>query len=286
MASAQPATRQAAVGRRLRIVPRPRLEFRVLGPLELSADGRPLPLAGELPRALLSLLLIHLNKVVSRDILLDQLWDGRPPRTANDSLNNIACRLRKQIGPGPLQTRPSGYLLRVDSDQLDLCRFEQLLARQAAQSDGERIATLEHALSLWRGLPFEDVLYASFAQPEIRRVEELQLDAYEQLCRLKLEHNDTSVLPLLHMLVTRHPLRERLRCQLMRALAATGRQADALATYHDYRHALAELDLAPGTDIETVRRQLTVAARPAPPLSRRSRTRTAPSSAAPTPRPP
>jgi DNA-binding SARP family transcriptional activator len=206
------------------------------------------------------LLLINVNQVISRDSIVDQLWHERPPRTANDSLNNMTFRLRRKVGRERLETRATGYLLRLEPDQLDLLRFEQLLAQQAAEQGAARTRTLERALSLFRGLPFEDVLYAPFAQPTIRRLEELQLNAYEQLCQLNLDTGDhDSALPLLQLLVGRHPLRARLRCQLIAVLSLAGRRAEASASYHDYREALSQLGIQPDAEVEALAQQITSA---------------------------
>ena len=112
-----------------------------------------MPLAGRNQRALLTLLLLRANEAVSAERLVDQLWGEHPPRTATTSLQNTVSQLRKLLGPGLLHTRPTGYLLEVDGDQLDLARFEQLVrrARDAAEP-ADRALLLREALALWRGL--------------------------------------------------------------------------------------------------------------------------------------
>src|SRR6059058_4458847 len=134
---------------------RRRMEYRVLGPLEVRDGERSLPLAGAKQRALLALLLVNANRVVSRDWLIDQLWGDQPPETAVQSLQVYVSRLRKLLPRETLLTRAPGYLLEVDSDELDLQRFERLLAqgREArAAGDAERASLLLHdALALWRG---------------------------------------------------------------------------------------------------------------------------------------
>src|SRR6266536_1538374 len=104
------------------------MEFRVLGPLEVRDGDRSLPLAGAKQRALLALLLVHANHVLSRDRLIDELWGDHPPETAVQSVQVYVSRLRKLLPPGTLLTRPPGYLLEIDPEKLDLRRFERLLA--------------------------------------------------------------------------------------------------------------------------------------------------------------
>src|SRR3954469_10697171 len=131
------------------------MEFRVLGPLEVRDGEESLPLAGAKQRALLALLLLHANQVLSRDRLIDELWGERPPETAVQSLQVYVSRLRKLLPAETLLTRPPGYLLSVKPEELDLRRFEQLLAEgHQARADGNaaRAApTLHEALALWRG---------------------------------------------------------------------------------------------------------------------------------------
>src|SRR6266849_2808796 len=148
------------------------LEFRVLGPLEVDKGGDPAPLGGKKQRALLVLLLIRANDVVSTDTLIDELWGERPPSTAKTSLQNLIAQLRKALGASSLQTRVPGYLLRVEPERIDAIRFEQLVVRARGEPAGARVETLEAALRLWRGVPFGDVFYESFAQGEIGRLEE------------------------------------------------------------------------------------------------------------------
>ncbi len=157
--------------------------FRVLGSLAVEHGGRPLALGGRKQRALLALLLLHANEVVSRDVLVDELWGAEPPRTALHSLEVYVSRLRKVVGE-LLQTRPAGYLLELEPGELDVRRFEDLLAngRVALRAgDANRAAELlRDALALWRGRPFEDVAYEPFVQVEAARLEELRLACIEE----------------------------------------------------------------------------------------------------------
>jgi len=222
------------------------VEFRLLGPVEVLRSGSAVALGGGKPRALLALLLIHRNELVSRDTLIEALWPDRPPGTAAHSLDVQISRLRKAFAPEELiKTRSGGYVLDVDPEQVDVHRFEQLLERGRQQSaDGKHadaLATLEGALELWRGPPLADLAYEDFAPTEIERLNELRLLATEERieAELALGQHDTLV-PELEGLIAKHGLRERLRGQLMLALYRSGRHAEALRVYADARKRLIE----------------------------------------------
>lgn len=230
------------------------LEFRILGPLEVLADGVPVELGGRHQRALLTLLLLRANQAVSAQRLVEELWGEHPPRTATTSLQNTISQLRKRLGPGLIHTRPAGYLLELEGDQLDLSRFERL-AREARSLDPpERATLLREALALWRGPALADSELEDFAQPEIHRLEDLRLGVLEDRIAAELEGEIGSELVAeVESLVSRHPLRERLRAHLMLALYRSGRQADALAAYHDARRALLdELGIEPGPELQAL----------------------------------
>jgi DNA-binding SARP family transcriptional activator len=198
------------------------------------------------------MLLLHANEVVSTDRLIDALWGAAPPPTAAKTIQVYVSRLRKELGDGRLATRPPGYALRIDRSELDLARFEQLVG-EAARSDPERAAdTLREALALWRGPALADLTYESFAQPEIARLEELRWAALEQ--RIDADLAAGRHAPLvgeLGALVAEHPLRERLRGQLMLALYRSGRQAEALRAYRQAQRELAEqLGLDPSEELK------------------------------------
>ena len=248
------------------------LEFRILGPLEVLDDGVPVQLVGRNQRALLTLLLLSANQAVSVERLVDQIWGEHPPRTATTSLQNTVVQLRKLLGPGLLHTRPSGYLLELDDGQLDLARFEQLVAKAGVAEPAERALLLREALELWRGPALADFELEDFAQPEIRRLEELRLRALEQRIAADLELGvDAELVPELETLVRGNPRRDRLREQLMLALYRAGRQEDALSVYHDARRTLVEeLGVAPGPELQalygSILRQERSLVRVAPPV--------------------
>jgi len=149
------------------------LEFLALGPIAVRRDGQELPLGGPRQRALLALLLLHANQVVSRDRLIDGLWGERPPATAAHTLDNYISRLRKLLGDGRISTRAPGYALLVRPGELDLDRFEQAFAagreHLAAGEASEAALTLRCALAVWRGPALADVLYEPFAHGEAAR---------------------------------------------------------------------------------------------------------------------
>src|SRR5919198_1380617 len=216
-------------------------EFRILGPLEVSVDGEPLPLTGQKQRALLALLLLEANRVVSTDRLVDALWGDQPPRTAATSLQNFISQLRKLLGPESLVTKPPGYLLRVEPDELDLERFRGLVDEARSEPPDARAAKLRKALELWRGPALADLGFETFAQSEIGRLEELRLAVVEDRIEAELEAgHHGEIVGELEAFADEHPLRERLRAQLMLALYRSGRQAESLQIYHDTRRVLVE----------------------------------------------
>jgi YVTN family beta-propeller protein len=227
------------------------VEFRILGPLEVVEEGHSLALAAGKQRALLAILLLRANEVVSTDELIDGLWGEHPPASAGKSIQIYVSQLRKAIGNDALVTRPPGYELRIAEGGLDLERFEVLLEQGknalAAGRAKEAATKLREALSLWRGAPLADFTFEPFAQSEIARLEELHLNAVEERIGADLElGQDAGLIGELESLVTRHPLRERLRGQLMLALYRSGRQAEALDLYQRTRRLLGdELGLEP-----------------------------------------
>jgi DNA-binding SARP family transcriptional activator/ABC-type transport system substrate-binding protein/streptogramin lyase len=229
------------------------VEFRLLGPIEVVRDDRSIPLGGAKPRALLALLLLHAGEVVSRDRLIEAVWPGRPSGSAEHSLDVQVSRLRKAFAPDEfLLTRSGGYVLEVEPDAVDATRFERLLDKgrraNAAGDPADGLRSLEPALALWRGQALAEVAYEDFARADAERLEELRLVATEERidAELALGRHDPLIAEL-EALTARHPLRERLRGQLMLALYRAGRQAEALRVYSDTRNRLVdELGIEPG----------------------------------------
>src|SRR5207248_2594410 len=160
------------------------------------------------------------NVVVSADRLIHELWGEDVPGSGRTALQVRVSQLRKALGGDGrrIATRAPGYLLRVDPDELDLYCFERLVSEADGADPAEAAAKLRAALGLWRGAPLVDLSYASFAQPAIRRLEELRLAAVEKRIDADLElGRQAELVGELEMLVEEHPFRERLRAQLMLA---------------------------------------------------------------------
>jgi DNA-binding SARP family transcriptional activator len=224
------------------------MEFRILGPLEVHSDGEALDLGGAKRRALLAVLLLHANEVVSQDRLVDALWDQDPPATAQKALQVYVAGLRKLLGRNRVETRPPGYLLKVEDDEFDLARFRRLREQGKAAE----------ALALWRGPPLADFAYQGFAQAEIGRLEDERLACLEERIERRLDAGSHAELTgELEALVAENPLRERLRGQLMIALYRSGRQADALEAYRQARVVLVEeLGIEPGRQLRELQQAI------------------------------
>ncbi len=221
------------------------LEFRILGPLDVRRDGRAVDLGAHRQRALLAVLLLSANEVLSSDRLIEEVWGERAPASAPNMIQVYVSRLRKALGPGLLLTQTPGYVLRLGEGQLDATRFASLVARageaMASGDPGAARALLEDALELWRGPPLADFTYDAFAQGEVARLEELRLEALELRIDVDLALGRHSLLVgELEQLIAQYPLRERLRGQLMLALYRSGRQGEALAAYRAARSTLVE----------------------------------------------
>jgi YVTN family beta-propeller protein len=234
------------------------VEIRLLGPLEVvAANGRGLELGGGRQRALLVVLALRPNEVVSNDTLIDALWGEAPPPTALKALQGLVSQLRRALAPlgeEVIGTRSPGYVLAVDPDVVDAHRFERLAAmgRRELESDTQRAAgTLREALGLWRGDALAEFAYEPFAQDAVRQFADERLEASESLFEAELAlGRHAEVTTELQALVAANPLRERLRGQLMLALYRSGRQADALEAYREGRLILdRELGLEPDVEL-------------------------------------
>ena len=247
----------------------PRLEFRVLGPLSVRIDDADVQAGGPKQRALLALLLLSANRVVSRDRLVAELFPDQSVNSADHALRNHVSRLRKVLAPVAqdeprLVARAPGYLLRVEPDELDLEAFEALLAagREALAAGDARTAVdvLRRAEALWRGRPLADLEFEPFARLEVERLEELHVAAVEVRVDAELElGKQTALIPELESLIGVHPYRERFRAQLMLALYRAGRQAEGLDVYRRTRALLdEELGLEPGIELQQLERAILV----------------------------
>ena len=228
----------------------------MLGSLEVLEGGRAVDLGAPRERALFALLLLNANRTVSRDRIVEELWPEGAPRTAAKVVQVYVTHLRRALGEvrERLESRGSGYVLRIEPHERDLDRFELLLERASAEDPGSRAQTLREALALWRGPALSDFAYDDFVDAEASRLEELRLLALEQRIEADLElGTGPELVPELESLVAAHPLRERLRADLMLALYRAGRQADALAVFRDARRLLAdELGLEPSAELRAL----------------------------------
>ena len=255
-----------------------RLRFRILGPLAAFADEEPLQVGGPKQRALLALLLLSANRVVSRERLLAELFVELGPDSADHALRNQVSRLRKVLAaagaePPRLVARPPGYLLRVEPGELDLEEFERLLAegREALGAGDPSSATrsLRAAEALWSGRALADLDLEGLVRIEIERLEELRLTAIEERIDAELAlGRQRQLVGELDALSGEHPYRERFRAQLMLALYRSGRQAEGLEVYRQTRTLFDdELGLVPGVELQELERAILVqdpALRPPP----------------------
>jgi WD40 repeat protein/DNA-binding SARP family transcriptional activator len=221
------------------------MDIRLLGSVEARVDGRAVTVAPGKPRALLALLALNAGSTVSSDRLIDGLWGERPPATAVKLVQLHVSQLRKAFSAagdgGQILTRGHGYELRLGPDDLDVTRFERLMAGGRPRE----------ALTLWRGPALDDVAGEPFAAAEIARFEELRLAAVEQAIGIDLvEGRHREVVGELERLVIEEPLRETLHLQRMLALYRSGRQADALKAYRHARTVLVErMGVEPGPEL-------------------------------------
>ncbi|MET9633488.1 tetratricopeptide repeat protein [Lentzea sp. NPDC006480] len=206
------------------------VQFKILGPLEVLADNGVLVLGGPQQRALLALLLVEANRVVSQERLMTDLWGDSPPATAKNLLHGCVSGLRRVVPADRLVTRSPGYLLRVLPGELDADEFERLAAKDL----------LSAALELWRGPALHDVDLDA-CRVAAARLDERRLVVLERRIDLDLDRGRFADLAAeLAVLVREHPLRERFWAQLMVALSGTGRQNDALAAFRQLRATLVE----------------------------------------------
>ena len=222
-----------------------------MGPVRAELDGHEIAVAGGRQRALLALLVLDANRVVSVDRLVDELWDGEPPTQAHRGVQVLVSRVRRDLGDlGTIESEGRGYRLRVDPRETDLGRFElEASAGRKAASAGDMRGALAHfdaALAQWTGPALADVRDLPALATHAERLERARLDTEEDRIEARLALGE-DIIGECERMVDAHPLRERPRALLMLALYRAGRQADALAVYRDIARVLdEELGLAPG----------------------------------------
>src|SRR5215211_1415209 len=252
------------------------MQYRLLGALEVQNGGSPIALGGAKQRALLGVLLVNANQVVSRDRLIDELWGEVPPPSVVQSIQVYVSRLRKLLPPDTLLTRTTGYVLEVDPKDVDLSCFERLLGegrKALAAHDPQRATEVLHdALDLWRGPPLAEFAFEPFAHAAIGRLEELRVAALEDRIEADLElGRHAELVAELEALVAENPHRERLRGQLMLALYRSERQTEALEVYRQGRRALDELGIAPSAVLQQLEHAILNHDQALQPLSRAAR---------------
>ena len=230
----------------------PGIEIRLLGPVEARLDGRLVALGPPQQRAVLAMLALQVNRTVSTDRLIDGLWGERAPPSAHKLVQLYVSHLRKLLTgcEAAIVTRGRGYELQLAADQVDAARFERLVnaaARPNESANGEA----REALALWGGGVLADLADEPFAAAEIRRLEQLRLQAAELAIGADLaagRHRE--VVGELEALVAEEPLREQLHAQRMLALYRSGRQSEALQAYRDVRELLVEqIGVEPGPEL-------------------------------------
>jgi DNA-binding SARP family transcriptional activator len=239
------------------------MDLRMLGPLEVREAGKPLALGGVQQRAVLAMLALHLNEMVSTDFLVDGLWGEQPPASAHNIVQGYISRLRKVLhseaadrgGAAVLQRRGPGYLLELAPEQVDLHRFQRLVrdgSQDLRPAPARAASTLREALGLWRGQPLAEFADVPFAQAEISRLEQQRLGALESYLEAELAlGRHTQLIGELQALIAGHPLHEGLHRLLMLSLYRSGRQAEALEAYRRVRDTLAEeLGIDPGRALQ------------------------------------
>ncbi|WP_327727653.1 winged helix-turn-helix domain-containing protein [Streptomyces sp. NBC_00487] len=237
------------------------MRFGILGPLALRTDdGASLDPGGPRPRALLTLLLLDAGRTVSVERLIDGLYGARPPAGAANALQSQVSRLRRRLGPhARIEATPAGYRVAVPPDTVDAHLFEQLSGEGrsalAAGDPPRAAARLREALALWRGPALPDL---PDAYAEVARLDELRLAAVQDRIEADLAlGGGPGLVPETRTLLAAHPLSERLYGQLMRALHASGRPAEALRVYEEARRVLAdELGADPSPGLSTLHREL------------------------------
>ena len=242
--------------------------FGLLGPLEVLAEQGVVEIRGQMQRRLLAVLLVHARTVVSADRLIDILWAGEPPLEARQGLWTCVARLRQALAgragaatDSLLITRSPGYLIAAEPDQIDAARFEGLIVAASRLADDEpqtAAGLIDRALGLWRGAALEEFSDEMFAAAEATRLDELRLSVTEDRFEIDLVLGPhASLIGPLSGFAAEHPLRERPRAQLMRALYHCGRQAEALEVFRSYRELLdRELGLEPSVALRTLQTQI------------------------------
>ena len=230
---------------------RAEIQFGLLGPLIAAPEGAPVPIGSSRQRTILGILLVNANQVVVTDRMIDLVWEGGPPRSARSALQVHISHLRTALGRDLIVTTPNGYKIDLPRAALDFTVYEDLFeqARTVAGDDPEKaVSLLRDAIGLWRGQPLLDFAFESWAQPEIRRMEELRVEVMTELFEARLAIGERGLAAEIEQMAADYPYRERLQSLLAQALYREGRQTAALRSLETARGRFREdlgLDLSP-----------------------------------------
>ena len=234
--------------------------IKVLGPVSIATAGRTREVSGRKTRMVLAALVMAANRVVPVDRLIDALWGLEAPPSAGATLQAHVSRLRRTLGEGAIVHRADGYALRVSCDQIDACRFEQLVlaAEDAIQDDAVRAHELcREALGLWRGRPFGDLADEEFVYLELRRLEDLRVSAEALAYEAEIVNGSVAeAVAALRSAVVEHPYHERLWYLLTEGLAREGRRREALDAFARYSAVVADAGLDPDARMEDLARAI------------------------------
>lgn len=237
------------------------VDYRVLGPVTVMADGRPLKLGGPRQRMVLAVLLSRANHTVSQDALVEAVWAGEPPEAARGTLQGYVYTLRQELGSDAITRQGDGYRVDVDEGSFDALGFERLVGDgrgMVADDPSKATAVLGRALAMWYGSPYGGLDSNPTLAAEVYRLDELRLVAVESRIDAELATaNHAGVVGELETLVREHPLRERFRAQQMLALYRCGRQAEALRAYQQTRTYLGEeLGIDPSSELRDLEQRI------------------------------
>ena len=237
------------------------MEFRVLGAIELRADGKPVDIGPPRQRAVLAALSVDVGRPVLADTMIDRVWGQEPPDGVRHGLHVYVARIRRvlRIADPSLSTtvvrRSGGYVLDVDPDRVDMHRFARLVrqSRDRAGTDHERVTLLRQAMQLWRGAPLADLPGLWVSQVRQNLVQQ-RLDTAVAWAQAEVAVGDAAAtIPTLTELVGEHPLVETIVAALMRAHHATGNTDEALTCYTSLRQRLIEaLGVEPGAEVKAL----------------------------------